>query len=571
MTHLLAPLAAADPSEVGVVGDLVIVLVASAAAALLMRRLGLAVIPAFLVAGMVLGPHALGLVPAPDQLGPIAHLAVVILLFGIGLELHLSSLKGSVLQLLASAVLACLICVLAGWALSMGFGLDGPRALLVAMALSLSSTAVVLKMYAARRELTRPSGRLAVAILVVQDLAVVAMLAVVPFLAREAGIEMEDGGAFQDGFDVLLRLAAVAAFVILSRYALTPLLRETLRGGQTELLLLVGMAYALGAAWGTYALGFSLEMGAFLAGFVLSGTSFRHELAGQVVPVRDFFLAVFFTTLGMQLDPAVVADEWITVLTATAVLLVTKSVLISVVCWLFGTHASVSAVVGLSLGQAGEFSLVLLGQAATVGLLAPQDSAILIGVVVLSLLVTPTLASGGRALAHVLVNVPLVPWAKRTPLARRYEEGDEGGDTGPFVVIAGFGPVGRRVAFDLEEADLEYTVIELNPATVNSLHEQGIEAVLGDVRTDAVLREAGLENARAFVITVPDDQATQRACALARRIQPDLIITARAGLERAVGPLRAAGADHVVVDELAAADRMADTVVAKLCDTDAKA
>jgi CPA2 family monovalent cation:H+ antiporter-2 len=525
-----------------------------------MRRLGLAVIPAFLVAGMVLGPHALGAVPAPEQLGAIAHLAVVILLFGIGLELHLSSLRGSVVQLLATAVLACVLCALAGWGIAMAFGLDSPRALLVALALSLSSTAVVLKHLAERRELARPAGRLAVAVLVVQDLAVVAMLAAVPFLARAAGVDVEDTSAFNDVFDVLLRLGGVALLVVVSRLTLTPLLRESLRGGATELLLLVGIAYALGAAWATHALGFSLEMGAFLAGFVLSGTSFRHELAGQVVPIRDFFLAVFFTTLGMQLDPGVVVSEWAVILSATAVLFLAKSLLIGFSCWCFGAHASVSTVVGLTLGQAGEFSLVLLGQAAAIGLLSAHLGGVLIGVVVLSLLLTPTLAAAGRGLAQLMLAAPRAPWARRAPLAQPYEPGGEVVADATPVVIAGYGPVGRRVADDLRAAGLGYTVIEMNAKTVQELQASGVEAVLGDVRNEGVLRESGLETARALVITIPDDRAAERGVVLARRIQPQLFIAVRAGLERGVDSLRAAGADQVVVDELATADRMAERV-----------
>ena len=564
----LPSLLAAAGGEVGVVGDLVIVLVAASVVALLTRRLGLAVIPAFLLTGMVLGPNTLGLVPAPDQLGAIAHLAIVVLLFGIGLELHLSSLRGRLLRLIGGAGLACLLCVLGLWALTRAAGLDPYRGLAVAMALSLSSTAVVLKLLTLRRALSRPSGRLAVAVLVVQDLAVVAMLACLPLLARAAGLEAADGTAFAGVGDVALRLAAIAVFVLLSRWFMPWLLHEASRSAAAELLLIVGMAFALGTAWITHVLGFSLEMGAFLAGFVLSGTRFRYELMGQIVPIRDLFLAVFFTTLGMQLAPDVIAASWDVVLLATAGVLLAKTLLIGLSCWIAGAHASVALVVGLLLAQAGEFSLVLLAEATGIGLLEGSTSAVIMSVVVLTLFLTPLLGTVGQWLGARLGGVPQAPWADRTGLGRRYGEAEEE-DRAPAeeVIIAGFGPVGRRVAADLEAARVSFAVIDMNPDTIRALQATGVRAYVGDAATQTTLLRAGLEQARAMVVTVPDDEAVRRIIATTRRYRTDILIAARTTGARAMDALREAGADLVVSDELVAADRMAHEVCAALQTT----
>ncbi|MDF1701867.1 MAG: cation:proton antiporter [Planctomycetota bacterium] len=547
--------------EVGVVGDLVIVLVAASVVALVVRRLGMAVIPAFLLTGMALGPNMLGLVPAPGQLAPIGHLAIVVLLFGIGLELHLSSLRGRLLQLIGGGGLACGLCVLVGWGLTVAFGMDPYRGLAVAMALSLSSTAVVLKLLTTRRELARPSGRLAVAVLVVQDLAVVAMLASLPLLAGAAGIQVAGDGPFSGVWDMLLRLGAIGVFVIGSRRLMPWLLHEATRSGAGELLLIVGMAFALGAAWITHLLGFSLEMGAFLAGFLLSGTRFRYELMGQIVPIRDFFLAVFFTVLGMQLAPQVVAASWEIVLLSTVIVLVAKALLISLSCWVVGAHASVAVVVGFALAQAGEFSLVLLGEASAIGLLDERLNAIIMSVVVLTLLVTPLFAGLGRRLAGALGSAPQVPWADRAGLGQSYgEAAEESGAPANEVIIAGFGPVGRRVAADLELAAISYCVIDMNPDTIRALHETGNPAVVGDAATETTLMRAGLEQARALVITIPDDEATRRVIATARRHRNDLLVAARTTGVRSSGALKDAGADLVVSDELSAADEMAREV-----------
>lgn len=568
MLDPLLPLAAASADEVGVVGALVIVLGAAVIVAMLARRLGLAVIPAFLLAGIALGPRGFGLVPDPGKLGAISHLAIVVLLFGIGLELHLSTLRGRVTQLVGSALCAVGVSIAAGWALGLAFGLAAPLALLVAMALSLSSTAVVLKELARRRELVHPVGRFSIAILVVQDLAVVVMLAVLPLLAAWSGIDAADDRTFGSAGDVLLRLLAVGGLVAASRWAIVPLLRESLRGGGPELLLLLGLAYALGIAWATEALGFSLEMGAFLAGFVLSGTTFRHELATQVVPIRDLFLAVFFTTLGMQVDPHAVATDWTLILATTAALLVTKSLLVAASCWVFGSSASIAGLVGMSLGQAGEFSLVLLGAAAGIGLLPDRASDILIGVVVLSLLATPGAMALGRRLARGLVDAPFAPWAGAL---REPAPVDAVEPPCPPVIIAGFGPVGQRVSASLAGAGVACRVIELNAATVRRLQSEGRSAVLGDVASEAVLLRAGLLEARALVLTMPVVEAAARACQVARRLRPDIHITVRAPLEATFPTLRAAGADAIVGDEAAAGDVLADLVNTHLVQADDEA
>jgi len=554
--------------EVGVVGDLVIVLVAASVVALVMRRLGLAVIPAFLLTGMALGPNMLGLVPAPDQLAPIARLAIVVLLFGIGLELRLSSLRGRLLQLVGGAGLACGLCVLAGWGLAIAFGMDPYRGLAVSMALSLSSTAVVLKLLTMRRELSRPSGRLAVAVLVVQDLAVVAMLASLPLLAGAAGLQVADNGPSNGVGDMLLRLGAIGLFILCSRRLMPWLLHEASRSGAGELLLIVGMAFALGAAWITHVLGFSLEMGAFLAGFLLSGTRFRYELMGQIVPIRDLFLAVFFTALGMQLAPQVVAESWEMVLLSTAVVLLAKALFISFSCWLVGAHASVAVVVGFALAQAGEFSLVLLGEASSIGLLDSRLNAIIMSVVVLTLLVTPLFAALGRRVAGALDSAPQVPWADRVGFGQPYgEAAEESGPPTNEVIIAGFGPVGRRVAADLEVAGISYGVIDMNPDTIRRLHETGSSAFVGDAATETTLMRAGLEHARALVIAIPDDAATRRVIGTARRNRRDILIAARTTGVRSSDALKDAGADLVVSDELSAADQMAREVSTALQTT----
>jgi CPA2 family monovalent cation:H+ antiporter-2 len=344
--------------------------------------------------------------------------------------------------------------------------------------------------------------------------------------------------------------------VVVSKTVLPRLLRESLRGRRLEVMMLVGLATALAAALVAQTIGFSLEMGAFLAGFVLSGTPFRHQLSGQIRPLRDIFSAFFFTTVGMNLDPGSLVQAWWVVLLAVAALVVIKSAIIGGVCWSNGALAANALVVGLALAQAGEFSLILIGEAADLGILDTQLQANAIAVVVISLILTPALAGLGRRLGRAVSGMGPAPWVK-TSLFGSGPEADTIPDEGfTHVIVGGYGPVGRRVVEELERAGISHTVIELNPDTVIEQLRQRRSMVFGDVANLRVLETAGIGHASALILTVPDEEAVLRSCAAARRRSPSLYIAARTGLLSQSRATTDIGADHVVVDELATAEAM---------------
>ncbi|MHC4164174.1 MAG: cation:proton antiporter domain-containing protein, partial [Planctomycetota bacterium] len=282
-------LAASGQLQHAIVGDLLVILAVTGFTALVMQRMRLALVPAYLVAGALIGPHALGFVASQESLADVSQFAIILLLFGIGLELDVSVLRQGVVRMLVAGLASCVACVAVGWPAAMALGLAPPAALAVSMAFSLSSTAVVLRIIADRRELRRRSGRLAFAVLVMQDITVLAMFACLPLIAQWAGT----GGpalleAHQErGFVItaITRLCGVTLLVFAAKVLLPGVLRESLKARRLEVMLLVGIAAALGAAVAAQAIGFSLEMGAFLAGFVLAGTPFRHQLSGQIGPL----------------------------------------------------------------------------------------------------------------------------------------------------------------------------------------------------------------------------------------------------------------------------------------------
>ncbi len=565
-------LAATGDAEQAIAIDLFVILAVAGLVAIVTQRMRLAIIPAYLIAGAVIGPNALGFVPTEQNLEAVSHLAIVLLLFGIGLELDISILKHGLARMILTGVGSCVVSVGVGYPVALAFGLTPPEALAICLAFSLSSTAVVLRIITARRELRRRSGRLSFAILVVQDVVVLAMLALLPAIAKWAG----GAGAAPDGDaqpmtlasftgDALLMIGGVAVLVVTAKVILPILLRESLRGRRLEVMMLVGISAALAAAIVAQWIGFSLEMGAFLAGFVLAGTPFRHQLSGQIGPLRDIFSALFFTTVGMKVAPAIIVEHWWVILLGVAALVVIKTVVIGGICWTVGALPANAIIVGFSLAQAGEFSLILLGESGDLGIFRDAEVVVptAIAIVVISLILTPPLIDVGRRLARHAGGLGHAPWVRsrlfdgKTP--------DAVAESSPrHIIIAGFGLIGRRIAEELEKAGVSYTVIELNPDTVAEQLRRHRSIVFGDVANLPVLESAGLGHADALILTVPDEDAVLRACVIARRRSPAMFIAVRTGL---ISHSRAAtdiGADHVTVDEVATAEAMVRVVMDRL-------
>lgn len=548
--------------------DLLVVLTTAGLVALVMRRLRVAVVPAYLVAGVIAGPEALKLVSSPISMDGLARLAIILLLFGIGLQLHLSALKAALSRFIVAGVGSTLGSTLLLWPIAMVFGLSAPSALAVAMALSLSSTAVVLQILSMRREMNRRHGRLGFAILVIQDLIVLGMLALIPALAAWAGTasvkepEAETVDVAQFFLQSLTRIGGLTLIVVIAKWAAPRVLAEATKGQGADVLLVLTTALAIGAAAATQALGFSPELGAFLAGFTLASTPMKHQISGQIGPLRDLFVAVFFTTVGMRLAPATLIELWFPISVGLAVMVVMKTISISVWCWAVGAGGAASALVGLMLAQAGEFGLLMLASMDRVGLLTEDAFDAVVAIIVLSLIITPPLGSLGRILAPRMRKAPLPPWIKGV-IADAPGYGDFAQDE-RYVVIAGYGPVGKAIAEALQAASCRYTVIELNPRTVRDLQSRGVSAVYGDVSNADVLESAGLFGADALVLTIPDEESTLRACETARRVAPDAFIAARATLASRGVLATTLGADHVTVDELATAEAMRDQVMEKL-------
>ncbi|MEO1584910.1 MAG: cation:proton antiporter [Planctomycetota bacterium] len=549
--------------------DLLLVLAAAATVSLIVRRLKIAAIAGYLVAGAVFGPNAIGLISDSESIASISQIAIVMLMFGIGLHLDRSDLRAGLAPILAIGALSTIGTTAIGTPIAKLFGMHWPAALTVATAVAMSSTAVVLRTLQQRRELRQAHGRIAFGTLITQDMAVVIILAGMPVVAGWAkaaqGIETVGGEPIQIATLVTksaITIGLMALMIVAGLTLLPKLLAEAARDSSNETLLVLSAAFGLGAAVLTAYLDLSPELGAFLAGFLLAGTPFRFQLSGQIGPMRDLFMAVFFTAVGLQLDIGAIAGIWWVVLIGFALVLGLKLFTIAGSAWLLGAPPAVALTTGITLAQAGEFTLVVLGFATAAGIfdgnLMIVPSA-MIAVVFLSLLVTPPMMAVSRSWGAVASGWPQAPWFRRASLARASQ--DAADDKAYRVVVAGFGPVGRSIVDKLVARGVRVSVIELNRKTVERQTSLGRSIVYGDVTNPEVLESAGIAQADAVVLTIPDDDAMLRACKAIRGINASAFIAARTNFLSKAFLAKELGANHVTVEELATAEVMASQVL----------
>ena len=584
--------------------DLLKILAAAGLVAVGLRRLKLPLIPCYLITGALIGPGALGLIGSDDSISSITGLAMVMLMFTIGLHLDPSSIGAGALRSLVVGLASTLATVLLVWWPGTLLGGSWASGLALAMAVSMSSTAVVLQLLQTNREMQKINGRICVAVSITQDLLSLVFMASLPVLAKMSGVlpTGADAGTMTHGvkllpadwpawLQALAGIVGIAGLIVIGRNVLPWILKEASHGGISELPLVLSAAAALTAASVAAGLGFSPELGAFLAGFLLANTPFRHQLAGQLSPMRDLFMAVFFTAVGLKLQLAVLPGQIHLVLIGLVIVLAAKTIAIGGASWFAGASTPVALLVGLTLAQAGEFTIVVMTAATGAGLVSDQAGSVTIAIVVLSLMLTPSMYKWGKQLGpkvarvracHVLAPGALSDAApsadgnnpSHDPDALSSATGEHIGPDGVaipapkklarYIIIAGYGVVGRSLADRLDVRKIPFCIVDMNRQTVETQRKLHRRAVYGDISNPEVLESAGVEHADAILLTIPDDDATLRACTVIRNARPDIFISARTGFLSKAFIAQQLGADHVVVEEVATAEMMAREVMARL-------
>ncbi|GAB2737356.1 cation:proton antiporter [Salinifilum aidingensis] len=537
-------------------GPVVALLVAAGVIGYLSVRLRIVPIVGFLLAGVLIGPHQLGLVSDTATVTAAADIGVMLLLFTIGVEFSLERLAAiKAMVLLGGGVQVVATTALTAAAVA-AFGVDVRTALFTGFLVALSSTAIVLKVLSASGRTTRPVGRSAIGALIFQDLAVVLMVLVVPLLGTGGS-----GGGPWELLRALGTAAAVLAVVLLvARKVMPPLLERVARTCSPEVFLLTVVAIGLGTAYLTSLAGVSVALGAFLAGLVVSESRHSIHALSEVLPLQIVFSATFFASIGMLLDLAALARMWWLVLLLALAVVVLKAVGALAALLAVRMRFPTALAGSLLLAQIGEFSFVLQRSGSEAGLspagLGAAGEQVLIAVTVVLMIATPALAWGGDRLGRA-VSARGAGEAAAAP-----EPG--GGDTAAGVLISGWGPVAERLARTLAYRGVPVRVTTLGPDLAAAAEAAGHTVVRGDPVKEHVLRDAGLHTAQLVVICENDAEDAAHIATVIRQLAPSVPIVLRPRDEADAPTLAPAGVDRVVDTPRAVAEPLTSAVLRHL-------
>lgn len=524
--------------------NIAVALVAAFFGGLIARRIGLPTIVGYMLAGIVIGPFTPGFVGDVRTISQLAELGVIFLLFGVGLHFSISDLWKVRSIAIPGALGQMTFATLLGLGLSQSWGWSIASGLVLGLAVSIASTVVLLRGLMDTGLLNTPHGQAAVGWLILEDLATVLILVLMPALAHATG-----AFDWQNLGWTLLKAALFVSLLLFVGQKLIPwLLLRIARTASRELFILAILAIALGTALGAAELfGVSLALGAFMAGAVVSESPLSHQVGADVLPFREAFAVLFFVSIGMLVNPGYLLDNTGPVLALTGLILIGKPLLTMLMGFLFPWPARTTLVISAGLSQIGEFSFIL-GQAGVgLGLLNQDQYSLILAGALLSITLNPAMF---RLIA------PAEKWLKAFPalwkLLNRH-----GPALAPLeetitshVIIIGYGRVGHHIVNILGQMSIPHLVVESNAECVEELGRQGVPTLFGDAANSEVLTHSGLSRARALVVTVPDEAASEVIVFAARQMAPELPIIVRAATEEGVLRLAQLGAQHVVHPEL---------------------
>jgi CPA2 family monovalent cation:H+ antiporter-2 len=507
----------------------VIFLLAVATAGLVAgRAIGLPAIVAYLATGVLVGPGGLGLVHESVAASQLAELGVALLLFGVGIEFELARLRSILARMAATGALQVVLTVGATAAVFRTLGLPWAAAVFVGFLIALSSTAIVFKLYEEAGELDAPQGLAAAGILLFQDLALVPMMLLVPVLSSTA-----EGAAMRAARALGEAAVALAAVLIMARAVLPRLLALVARARTPELFPLAALVIAFGTALGATQLGLSLPIGAFLAGLALSGSLYAHQVFAELLPLRDAFVAIFFTSIGLLFEPRAIVGEP-AVLAGMIGAVVFKGALIAVVVGLLWRSRRLAILTGLGLAQIGEFSFVLARQGSAVRIIPEATQQAFLGAAIATMAATPFLMRLARRLAVI---GDMAPATSAPPELRDH------------VLVIGYGVTGQAVARVLRETGIPFVAVDMVAEAVEAGRGEGMPVRFGDASRRAVLEAMGAERARAAVVAVGDPGATRRIVSLLRQMNGEMRILVRARRVDEIAELERLGADEALPSE----------------------
>jgi CPA2 family monovalent cation:H+ antiporter-2 len=534
------------------------------------NKIGVPPLVGYLVAGIIAGPATPGFVADVQLTGQLAEIGVMLMMFGVGLHFSIEDLMSVRRIAIPGAIVQILVATISGGAVAMLWGWSLGAALVFGLSLSVASTVVLLRALESRHQVETLNGRIAVGWLVVEDLAVVLVLVLLPALAPLLGGGGPAAGQESIGGALAVTLAKVAAFIAIMLIAAKRLLPRFLwavaRTGSRELFTLAIISAAVGIAYAAAALfSVSFALGAFFAGMMLRESELSHRAAEESLPLRDAFSVLFFISVGMLFDPMVVLREPLKLLAVMGVIMIGKTVAAVALVLALRYPLNTALTVGASLAQIGEFSFILAGLGLTLGLLPEEGQSLILAGALISITL--------NSLFFTAIE-PIQRWVrKRSELARKLERRDDPLAELPatvdvetltgHVVLVGYGRVGTRIAQAMNEKGIPYVVVEINREQVERLRGRRVHAVVGDASEAEVLVQAHVARASLLVVATPDTVKLRAIVEIARTLNPRLEILLRTHSDEEAELLRAEGVGQVFMGEHELASAMSREVLAR--------
>ena len=528
-----------------VLEDVLLLLAATLAVVVAVRRLHMPPIIGFLAVGMAVGPHAFGWVATTETTDALAEFGIVFLLFTLGLEFSLPRLIATRHEVFGLGGLQVGLTTAAVASIALAFEVPPAVAVLLGGAVAMSSTAIVLQQLTQQGELNRTHGRLAFGTLLFQD------LAVVPFLALAGVLASPGASASTAAITLAIVKAAIALVIVLAagRWLLRPLFHEIAASGAPELFTFAVLFVAIGSAWATHAAGLSFALGAFLAGMMIAETEYRYQVEAGIRPFRDTLLGLFFVTVGMQLDVPGLFRHLPVVTALLAGLLLLKTLIVMLAARGFAGQWFKALRTGIVLSEGGEFGFALLTLVLQNRLIGTEITQPLLAAITLSMVLSPFLIRHNKRIARFVLRES---GPAQTELAR-FEAAARAVAAREHVILCGYGRVGQNVARVLEREGFEYLAMDLDPFRVRTAREAGDPVIYGDAADESVLHSVGLEHASAVIVTFSDPERSLRIVQAVRRARALVPLLVRTMDDSQLEELHAAGATEVIPETLEAA------------------
>ncbi len=535
--------------------EILLVLSTATMVAVIFAKFRLPAILGFLLAGVIIGPHGLRILSDSEHIRMLAELGVVLLMLTIGLEFSVERLRGmqniavfgGTLQILVSIAVSMAFAWWRHWTFYEGFFLGS--------VIALSSTAIVLKYLMERGEIDSPHGRIAISILIFQDLAVVPLMI---FLSAFGQSVNSVGLAL--GVALLKTVLLLSGAFVFSRYLLPQLLHRVAAIRNREIFFLFSVVICLGMAWGSGALGLSMAIGALLAGFMFANTGFSHQLIGDIIPFRHLFVSIFFVSIGLLFDVHFFLSHVVLVLSVVSLVLFINFFIMTLLIMVFGFPPRVAVVTGLILSQIGEFSFLLIEMARESGNITLELYQILLSTAFMTMLMTPLLFAAIPFILkflsrYVIFGVPPKEWSREDRTLTGLHD---------HVILCGLGPTGQDLAAAFHEEKIPFVVIEMNPVKIREAKKMHMKALYGDASNQEVLKRAGIARARSVIVSFPDALGMTQIIRVVQDLNPNVSLAVRARFGAQMPQLFELGADLVVTEEWEASYELNRIVLGQL-------